>query len=376
MGWATSMANGKEMGTREINPDSLPQESSAQHVEAGLPVQKITRVKSFSPDEWEEFTEEWASSLKSEYSDVKRFAGAGDQGIDIIGYLADGTFDGGWDNYQCKHYDHALMPSEIWVEIGKVIYYTYIGDYPPPQRYYFVAPYGVGTSLGKLLAVPAKLKEGLIENWSSACEKKITSTKEIELDASLEKHIDDFDFSIFSSKSVVQMLEQHAATPFHAVRFGGGLPSRPLPTEPPAAQDAAESRYISQLFEAYGESLGVQVSAVNDLSSNQVLLDDFERQRERFWHAESLRNFARDTVPAGTFDSLKDEVHDGVVDVCNDSHPHGLKRMRAVVSHSAVLSLTSNPLVSVTKVKDKQGICHHLANEDRLTWVKKGADDE
>jgi hypothetical protein len=28
-------------------------------------------------------------------------------------------------------------------------------------------------------------------------------------------------------------------------------------------------------------------------------------------------------------------------------------------------------LVSVTRVPDKQGICHQLANDDRLTWTKE-----
>ena len=370
------MSNEKDIKTKKIEVAAPAVVHTGQHVEAGLPIPKTIRVQSFSPAEWEEFTQEWASSLKSEYSEVARFAGSGDQGIDVIGYLTDGTFAGGWDNYQCKHYDKALAPSQIWVEIGKVIYYTYLGHYPAPRKYYFVAPHGVGTALSKLLALPERLKEGLRNKWDIACAEKISSTKKIALDAPLQKQIDGFDFSIFSSTSVVKMLEQHSKTPFHAVRFGGGLPTRPKPQNPPDKHGLVESRYIEQLFEAYSEYVNVQVSSETDLHGRSDLREDLHRQRERFWHAEALRNFARDTVPKGTFESLKDEVFDGVIDICNSNHPHGVGRMRSAMTHSATLSLASNPLVSVTKIKDKQGICHHLANEDRLTWVTTDGEDE
>ncbi len=49
-------------------------------------------------------------------------------------------------------------------------------------------------------------------------------------------------------------------------------------------------------------------------------ISDYLRQRERFYHAESLKNFARDTVPTGTFDALQDEIYHGVIDVCEDYH--------------------------------------------------------
>ncbi len=370
------MANDKDIETREIEVSSQDQGHTALHVAVGTPVPKTTRVKNFSPGDWEEFTEEWASSLKSKYSSVERFAGAGDQGIDVICFLTNGTFAGGWDNYQCKHYNHALTPSDIWGEIGKVIYYTYTGVYPAPRHHYFVAPHGIGTSLSKLLADPARLKEELENNWVKYCADKITSTKTIAIDSLLKKHIDDFDFSIFSSTSVVKMIEGHVGTPHHAVRFGGGLPSRPIPGAPPEDHSDEESRYIEQLFEAYSEYVSTRLVSGADLQTTPELATDFQRQRERFWHAEMLRNFARDTVPPGTFESLKDDVFDGVIDICNNEHPHGVGRMRAAMTHSGTLNLSSNPLVSVTKIKDKQGVCHHLANEDRLTWVKSERKDE
>ena len=84
--------------------------------------------------------------------------------------------------------------------------------------------------------------------------------------------------------------------------------------------------------------------------------EHFHRQREAFYHAESLRVFARDTVPPGTFESLQEDIYDGVVDTHDASHPDGY------------LQITANALISCTKPKDRDGICHQLANEDRLRW--------
>jgi hypothetical protein len=71
------------------------------------------------PDgEWEDFVREWAESLTSDYREVRRASGKGDRGRDVIGYVEDVNSGGLWDNYQCKHYDHALYPSDLWKEFS------------------------------------------------------------------------------------------------------------------------------------------------------------------------------------------------------------------------------------------------------------------
>ena len=75
-----------------------------------------------------------------------------------------------------------LRPSDIWVEIGKIIYYSHIGEYSAPRMYYFVASSGVGTSLEKLLNKPIELSTKFKSNWDGHCREKITATKVIELE--------------------------------------------------------------------------------------------------------------------------------------------------------------------------------------------------
>lgn len=127
----------------------------------------------YSDKEWEVFTEECTHSMKQEYHSVRRAGGAGDQGIDIAGFRTDNGFSGGWDNYQCKHYNKPLAVADIYLELGKLCYYTFIGEYTLPDNYYFVAPHGVSTSLSKhLRSANDELRQLLIKNWKQYCEKK------------------------------------------------------------------------------------------------------------------------------------------------------------------------------------------------------------
>ena len=348
---------------------------SAEHIVSGIPIPKTKRIELFSADQWEEFTEEWGSSLTSSYFKVKRFAGAGDQGLDVVGFIGGSRFDDGWDNYQCKYYDHPLYPSDVWVEIGKIIYYSFRGDYPPPRKYYFVAPKQVGTTLGTLLANPNKLKEEQRSNWLSHCQDKITTTDIVELKGKLLAYYEAFDFTIFDSTSLVEMVIGHASTPFHSVRFGGGLDVRPSPEIPAENIVTTDHRYVRQLLAVYAEAIGSDTEPLqmNILDNSEKHKMDFHRQRERFYHAESLRNFSRDAVPAGTYEQLQDDIYQGVVDICEDQHDNGLECMKSTVSQAAKITVHSSPLASVTRVADKQGICHQLVDDDRLSWV---ADNE
>jgi hypothetical protein len=124
------------------------------------------------------------------------------------------------------------------------------------------------------------------------------------------------------------------------------------------------------LLRAYTDHTKEPIADVAALKPWSKLNDHFGRQRVAFYHAESLRVFARDSVPEGTFESLQDEVYAGVVDTCDASHSDGYERVCAVTKEARNLPITSNPLIARAKVQDREGICHQLANEDRLKWTK------
>lgn len=342
-------------------PTALPPDIVA----AGQPVPAITRLQIMSPTEWENFILEWAHSLKDRYSLVERCAGAGDMGRDVVAYVSPERLL--WDNYQCKHYDHPLMPSDVWVELGKLCYYTYIGEYTVPRSYSFVAPRGAGNRLSKLLRQPEELQSGILLNWDSHCRSAITSTKEILLSEALRAYIEAFDFSIVSAPSPLTIIDEHRQTPWHVARFGGGLPARPPAPAPPATVALHEAAYVRALLDAYEERAGKTVSSIEDIDLED-LKSHFLRSRREFYSAEALREFSRDNVPSGTFDRLLDEMHDGVVDVIEASHRDAVERVLRTVQQAKVLQLTANALVSRITTTDRGGMCHQLANDLRVKW--------
>ena len=369
----TKGANGTdEPDMQEMpTPDqaSVPTSATVVHGKLIPPQQQILL---FSPGDWEAFVQEWAHYQRTQYVKVVRFSGAGDMGIDVAGFTDEKRLKGVWDNYQCKHSSTKELTASIALpEIGKCLWHSHQGKFSVPRRYYFMASKGCGNGLQKLLGDPAALKAELFAKWDKWCASAITSTQAIFLKGAFKTYADAFDYSIFTFKTPLELIDEHRNTPYHAARFGGGLPSRPAAAKPPASPASHESRYVEQLFEAYQDHKSTPVSDLHGLASWPELESHYHRQREFFYSAESLRNFARDTVPPGTFESLQDEVHAGVIEVEASVHPDAYARMNEVTQAAVNLPLTSNGLISVTKMQDKRGICHQLANVDRLRWVKK-----
>lgn len=352
--------------TRPIALEIVIAGADPLEIRSGPSIVPIERLKLFSSSDWEGFVNEWASSLDS-YGLVERTGGSGDMGCDVIGTVDPKTPDSAWDNYQCKHYDHALAPSDIWIELAKLCYYTFIGAYSIPRRYAFVAPRGVGTKLTRLLKKPAELKVGLLAVWAEKCAHDLIEGRTIELDDALQTHINAIDFSLFGHVPPLELIDGHAKTRYFAVRFGLGLPPRPVSPQPPGEPSSAETRYVQQLMSAYADHLKKPVAAPHELDPR--LGRHFVRARESFYCAEALRNFSRDTLPDGAFEHLQKQIFDGVIDVCESPQPCGFTRVNATTAQAAALSLTSSALLGRVDVADRHGICHQLANEDRFIWV-------
>lgn len=346
--------------------------TSAHTITFGKNILPLKRVETFSAEEWEQFIEEWVDIRKKGYLEVERLGGAGDMGRDIAAYITDSKKPGyTWDCYQCKHYDRPIMPTQAYIEIAKIIYYTSIGQYPVPQKYFFVAPKGCGTSLSNLLKNASKLKDELKKNWGQYCENEIISKKSIPLDATLTAYVDGFDFTVFEKIATKVIIEEHKAHPNHLAWFGGGLQERTELTESmiPVAITANESTYVSQLLLAYGSDRSIEFKDVTGLSDPYD--GHFKRARLNFHYAEQLRNLYRDSLPAGTFEKFQEEIYDGVVNVYEGVYKNGYEKVKAVESQAVIVNIASNPLKDVSVQKDKLGVCHQLCNEEKLKWIVK-----
>lgn len=362
----------------EIEPKANTAAPTHAQVTGGIPVPPVRLVQIMSPDEWEGFTEEWLSyhKKKGTYHSIKRFTGSGDMGLDIVAFTSASGFARPWDSYQCKHYNHALWPSDIYGEIGKIVYHSFKKTPPfnqahhTPRRHVFVSPFGMGITLGRLLKDPGRFKEEVRSKWETHCVPSIGTGIIAPLNGTLLEYFDGFDFSIFDYCTAVEIIDEHSQTAFHASRFGGGLPPRETSHAPPLVPTETESRYLQKLLDAYGDHLKYSVAGRQGLTSHPELCRHYDRQRVLFYSAESLRNFARDRTPPKTFDSLQDEIFYGVIDINEAAYSDALDRLKATVVNAGKLDVGGNALVGVTKVADKQGICHQLANDDRLTWKK------
>lgn len=343
---------------------------TAQQISQGEYISPIDRLKLMSADKWEVFIEEWLDLKQDTYIKTERIAGAGDMGRDIVAYITepkDNPTNYEWDCYQCKHYDHALIPTDIWVEFGKIIYYTFKSKYPIPKKYYFIAPQGIGTSLNKLLQDTSNLKDTLKEKWDKYCKEKITKTEDILLQGDLLIYFESFNFSIFDSIAPKIIIDEYRSHRDFSKRFGGSLPSRPTISIPSIIEDL---RYIDQLVKSYNTNSTNEILNVDDISSASHK-GHFEDARKSFYKAEELRMLNRDSLPDGIFDNLKENIYDGVSSKSREEFDDGYKKVLAVENQAVQIPIESNPLKDACQTIDKKGLCHHLVNDEKLTWVEE-----
>lgn len=329
------------------------------------------QIKLFDDKEWETFVRDWAEALPRElYHTVDATGGAGDQGRDVIAYCEEPKADAVWDNFQCKFYPHRLRPTDIWPDIGKLCYYTFIKQYTVPRKYYLTAPCDIGTSVRALIRDPTEFKRQLIEVWGKSIRKEIRSVA-TPLEGEFLKYVQGFDLSIVDYMPARRMIDVMRGSPKFFDYFSGRLPDRPAPQRPPTEVDPKrESRYLQQLLNAYSECLNCAIPSLEQIPEGSVHRFHYQRSREHFYSAESLRVFAETSVGGATFRALSQEIRDGVLDVALDDHVNGFERVKETLKAARSLQVTANALVAVLSLADRSGVCHQLANANELIWVK------
>ena len=362
------MVLGDEISVRDLHPPTPSTALTAARAEHGPRISPRKVIQTYDPEEWEVFIEEWATGLSPKYVGVRRFGGSGDRGVDVAGFKTDRGFEEEWDCFQGKHYDRSLTPSNAWPEMLKVFLLPVRTPlYTLPSSYSFIAPRGLGTHLAHLISTPTELRAKFLEQVESSAAKPF---KELNDDTRSAVHAlaSATDFSMFGSVEVLALLDQHKATPYYAARFGGGLPTRPTSEDPPRTVRPEELVYLTKLVDAYQER-HVIVDSIASAEVHTKAGAHLQRQRESFFRAEALRTFARDQVLPNTFEGLQNELFDAVIETAEAEHTDGLERLRHTLEQAVNAQLSANALIQVTEPADRRGICHQLANDDRLTWV-------
>lgn len=329
------------------------------------------RVEIFSPDDFEQFITEWLYGCKQhEYEQAIRLGASGDKGRDVVAHALDGSVD----YYQCKHYASSLAPSKYWVEFGKLCYYTFINEYPKPTNYYIIASNGLGNDLQELVDNPKEINKKLAENWVTYCQSKITKSKKIRLQGAFKTYVEKFDFSVVKTYSIDRVIQEHLNTKYGIFRFGGVNTKRPEVLSVPPQIENEELDYIRALFDAYSDFLKCIVMEEHHITDNPTCYKDFNMQRKRYYSAESIKRFVRDTfTSADEFAVLEDEVFAGVIDTIDDIYSNGLDCLKTVMKH--VSSINTSKCILDSKLNyignmERQGVCHMLVNDGKIKWVK------
>lgn len=326
-------------------------------------------IRTYDDQRWEKFVTTWAEIKKEAegYKVIHNISGAGDHGVDVAAYLGEPSESAvPWDAYQCKHYGGPLLPSQVWAELGKLCYYTWNRTYSMPRRYRFAAPRDVSQKLNRLILRPDELKKELIANWDKHCRRGITTQHEVPLEGMLLAHVESLDLSRVGWVPANQLINEYANSPQFYAEFELPLPDRPPAPIPPEKPTSEEQRYVEQLFSVYSEAEGTTVDR-NSLKDFPTHQRHFRNSREHFYTAEGLRRFTREYLP-DAFESFKKDILVGVEDVCASSHSSAMNRLTATTERAVVVQLGAMASKIGPGPADRKGTCHHLANEDQLTW--------
>jgi hypothetical protein len=326
------------------------------------------RIRVLDPSTWEDVVQEWVRLIGPQYVRVTRLGGANDHGVDVAGFNTDSGFEGDWHCFQCKHYASPISPSVAFEEMLKIFEGVVGRHFVLPSKYRFVAPRGASTTLQMQLNAPSVLKQAFIDYVNNAKGYAAGLRKENpELVLKILRVAEDVDFAIFNVEEIDEFVRVLRNSPYFVQWFGGGLPARPPADAPPSNMASHEARYISHLVEVYKE-VDSSIETIDAAFAHAVLGEHMRRQRVAFYSAESLRVFARDSVPPGTFESLQDDFYEGLIETHQAQFQRGYDRLSAVLAAALSLQVSANALINVTDSLDRRGICHQLANDDRLRW--------
>jgi len=322
----------------------------------------VQLIMFYPPAEWEQFIFEWVTARRGFFAEVKRLGGAGDRGIDIAHLRTAQGLDGDWDCYQCKHYENAVNWSGILPELVKVFRHSARGDYTFPSKYVIVAPKGVSTDLENTLNSPERMRARFLDDLAKHWHEDADYDAIVALASRAL-------FDRFTSANLLEILDEHARTRWHSFRFGTALPARSAVTPPPTTFGDHEMPYLTKLLDVYREQFP-EINTLSEAEMDKRTRTDLQKHRVRFFKAEELQSYARDSVPEGVYEAFKSDIYDGVYDVFALPDQSGRQRLTGVLTAAGQLNLMSHLLHTRAEQDDIKGACHQLANEDQLWWVE------
>lgn len=143
---------------------------------------------------------------------------------------------------------------------------------------------------------------------------------------------------------------------------------------PPDDLTEDELPYVSELLAAYANAEGLDELTKEELETYLKYKKNFQRQRKDYYAAESVRRGTREAFGESDpdqFETLKNETHDGIIEVHERDYAHGFDRLNAVMSQAAITPISKCALRETDWIgnSEKKGVCHFLVNDGRIKWV-------
>jgi hypothetical protein len=215
-----------------------------------------------------------------------------------------------------------------------------------------------------MLLNPSRFRGEVIDNWDVRVAGDVVDNEFHKLTGDLAAYVEQYDFSSFGYYTIEEMLEAHRQTAFWAERFGGMLP-KPNPGITPDDMMQHETVYVGKLLEVYAETEGAAIIDVSDLDGHPEWKDDLQKQRVRFFDAEAFIATYRDQTGPGTTEDFADQIADAI-EPSLMSKGTGLDRLTKALTIASITT-PANVLSPQAKPRVKQGVCHQLANDKRVT---------
>ena len=281
----------------------------------------------------------------------------------MIGLCSPHGCQGVWDNYQCKHYETTLGVPAACEDAGKIIFHAFRGEFTPPRMCSFVAPHGPSTALREDAAQPGQFRDEVIKTWNSRVAPKVVENEKHTLTGDLAAYVAAYDFTSFTMRRWRKCSTITATRP--TGRPGSAASCR-RQTRADAGRNAPEETvYVAKLLDVYAEETGVPISCADDLAAHAEWQDDLQKQRVRFYDAEAFMATYRDQTEPGTIESFADQILDAIDPaIAMAASAHG----RLTTALSRREHEPASVLSAQAKIRVKQGVCHQLANADRVTW--------
>lgn len=337
-------------------------------------------LKTMDEDTYEELVTSWAYWCLKEgkddiYEDVFRLGGSGDGGIDVIAYYDIACRD--CDIYQCKHYNHPVNRSDVIAELGKFLYHVHKGVFNEPRNYYLMAPQGISGQFNKIYSSCERLKNEIKSSWDKDIADKIVAKETIPLDSELSAFINSFDFSKFKLtspdkllKDVYQKENRHVYFQYFGVRKDE---IERIKKDTPVDYDEYESKYIQHLIVAYNDAEGTGTIYGDNVKTSRYG-KHFERSRDQFWLAESVKKMSDENCPGDRdeFMELESDMMHHIADCYEDDYENAYNRVKSVTDKATTLPIKENRIISgELSSGELKGVCFHLSNKDMLIWKEE-----